>query len=109
LLGGDIMHKEMDMTSGNIFEKLVIYAIPLVFTGILQLLYNAADLVICGMFGSPNSTAAISSTNSLIHLIVNLFMGLSVGANVLMARCYGEKNKKKVKESFILQWCFQLL
>jgi putative MATE family efflux protein len=89
------MHKEMDMTSGNIFKKLVVYAIPLVFTGILQLLYNAADLVICGMFGSPNSTAAISSTNSLTHLIVNLFMGLSVGANVLMARCYGEKNKEK--------------
>ena len=89
------MHKEMDMTSGSMFKKLVVYAIPLIFTGILQLLYNAADLVICGMFGSPNSTAAISSTNSLIHLIVNLFMGLSVGANVLMARCYGEKNKEK--------------
>ena len=89
------MHKEMDMTSGNIFKKLIVYAIPLVFTGILQLLYTAADLVICGMFGSENSTAAISSTNSLIHLIINLFMGLSVGANVLMARCYGEKNKEK--------------
>lgn len=89
------MHKEMDMTTGNIFKKIVIYAIPLVLTGILQLLYTAADLVICGMFGSPNSTAAISSTNSLISLIVNLFMGLSVGANVLMARCYGEKNKEK--------------
>ena len=90
------MHKEMDMTNGNIFKKIVIYAIPLVLTGILQLLYTAADLVICGMFGSPNSTAAISSTNSLISLIVNLFMGLSVGANVLMARCYGEKNQEKV-------------
>lgn len=103
------MHKEMDMTSGNIFKKLVVYAIPLVLTGILQLLYNAADLVICGMFGSPNSTAAISSTNSLIHLIVNLFLGLSVGANVLMARCYGEKNKEKGQRVVYTAMVFSIL
>ena len=103
------MHKEMDMTNGNIFKKIVVYAIPLVLTGILQLLYTAADLVICGMFGSPNSTAAISSTNSLISLIVNLFMGLSVGANVLMARCYGEKNKEKGQRVVYTAMVFSIL
>lgn len=103
------MHKEMDMTNGNILKKIIIYAIPLVFTGILQLLYTAADLVICGMFGSPNSTAAISSTGSLVGLIVNLFMGLSVGANVLMARCYGEKNKEKGQRVVYTSMVFSIL
>ena len=86
---------EMDMTSGNLFKKIVIFSIPLILSGILQLLYNAADLIICGQFGSQHSTAAISSTNSLTNLIVNFFLGLSVGANVLMARCFGQGNKEK--------------
>lgn len=103
------MHKEIDMTSGNILKKIIVYAIPLVLTGILQLLYTAADLVICGMFGSPNATAAISSTNSLISLIVNLFMGLSVGANVLMARCYGEKNKEKAQRVVYTSMVFSVI
>ena len=103
------MHKEIDMTTGNILKKIIVYAIPLVLTGILQLLYTAADLVICGMFGSPNATAAISSTNSLISLIVNLFMGLSVGANVLMARCYGEKNKEKAQRVVYTSMVFSVI
>ena len=86
---------EMDMTNGNLFKKIIIFSIPLIFSGILQLLYNATDLIVCGQFGSEHSTAAISSTNSLINLYVNLFLGLSVGANVLMARCFGSGNKEK--------------
>ena len=86
---------EIDMTSGNLFKKILIFAVPLIFSGILQLLYNAADLIVCGIFGSNNATAAISSTNSLINLIVTLFMGLSVGANVLMARAFGANSKEK--------------
>ena len=97
LLEGVIMAKsnEMNMTSGNLFKKLVVFSIPLILSGILQLLYNAADLIVCGQFGSEHSTAAISSTNSLTNLIVNFFLGLSVGANVLMARCFGQGNKEK--------------
>jgi len=87
--------KTNDLTSGNLFKKLLFYSIPIILSGILQLLYNAADLIVCGQFGSLHSTAAISSTNSLINLIINFFLGLSVGSNVLMARCLGENNKEK--------------
>ncbi len=91
------MHKtnEMDMTSGNLFKKLILFSLPLALSGILQLLYNAADLIVCGQFGSEHSVAAISSTNALINLIIQLFLGLSVGTNVLMARCFGQNNKEK--------------
>lgn len=83
------------MTEGNLFKKLIVFSIPLIFSGILQLFYNAADLIVCGQFGSEHSTAAISSTNALINMIVNLFLGLSVGANVLMARAFGAEDREK--------------
>ena len=89
-------HKnEMDMTSGNLFKKIFLFSLPIILSGLLQLLYNAADLVVCGKFGSEHSVGAISATNSLINLIIQLFMGLSVGANVLMARCFGANLKEK--------------
>lgn len=87
---------EVNMTNGNLFSKLLLVSFPLILSGILQLLYNAADLIVCRMFGSgEHSSGAISSTNPLINLIINLFLGLSIGANVLMARSYGENNKEK--------------
>lgn len=89
------MNKQMDLTSGNLFKKLWQYAIPLILSGFLQLLYNACDLIVCGNFGSEHSVGAISSTNSIINLVVNLFLGLSVGANVCMSKAYGEKNQEK--------------
>ncbi len=101
--------KSLDMTDGNLFKKLFLYSLPIVFSGILQLLYNAFDLIVCGQYGSINSTAAISSTNSLINLIVNLFLGLSVGANVLMARCYGQKNKEKADRVAYTSMVFSLI
>lgn len=101
--------KSLDMTEGNLFKKIFLYSLPIVFSGILQLLYYAFDLIICGTYGSANSTAAISSTNSLINLIVNLFLGLSVGANVLMARCYGQKNKEKADRVAYTSMVFSLI
>lgn len=83
------------MTSGNLFRKILVYSLPIILSGELQLLYNAADLVVCGRFGSEHSVGAISATGSLINLIIQLFMGLSVGANVLMARCYGSNQAAK--------------
>lgn len=85
----------MNMTEGNLFRKLILFSLPLILSGVLQLFYNAADLIVCGQFGSEHATAAISSTNALINLIVNLFLGLSVGANVLMARCFGAEDREK--------------
>ncbi len=90
------MAKEVTMTQKEgLFKNLCIFIAPLMLTGILQLLYTASDLIICGLYGPEHSTAAISSTNALINLIVNLFMGLSVGANVIMARCYGANDPQK--------------
>lgn len=100
---------EIDMTSGNLFYKLFIVALPLILSGVLQLFYNAADLIVCGMYGSNHSVAAISSTNALINLIINLFLGLSVGANVLMARCFGERNSNKGQRVVYTSMIFSLL
>lgn len=98
-VGEEILPKrgknEMDMTSGNLAKKILLFSLPVIFSSELQLLYNAADLVVCGMFGSEHSVGAISATNSLINLIIQIFLGLSVGANVLMARCVGAKQKEK--------------
>lgn len=86
---------EIDMTSGNLFKKILFFSLPLMLSGILQLLYNAADLIVCGKYGSEHAVAAISATNSLINLIIQLFLGFAVGASVLMSRCFGSNNAKK--------------
>lgn len=87
--------KEINLTEGNLLKKLVLYALPLLLSGVLQLFFNATDLIICNIFGSENSTAAISSTTTLINLLVNFFLGLSIGSNILMARCFGARNQEK--------------
>ncbi|MBQ8318076.1 MAG: oligosaccharide flippase family protein, partial [Lachnospiraceae bacterium] len=67
---------EMDMCSGSIMKKMLLFAVPLMFSSILQLLFNAADIVVVGRFAGDNSLAAVGSTSSLINLLVNLFVGL---------------------------------
>lgn len=88
---------QMNMTTGSIAKKSLLFAFPVLLSGWLQLLYSAADLITCGNFGSKNSVGAISATTSLISLIVSLFLGFSVGANVLIAQAYGEKDKEKAE------------
>lgn len=90
---------EMDMTSGPILKKLLIFSLPLMLTGILQLLYNAADIVVVGRFAGSEAMAAVGSTASLINLTVNLFIGLSVGASVSVANHYGAGRYKEVNEA----------
>ena len=87
------------MTQGAIFPKLLEFSVPLIFSSILQLLFNAADIVVVGRFAGDNSLAAVGSTGSLINLLVNLFMGLSIGTNVLAANYFGQKNKNKLQET----------
>ena len=88
--------EKLDMTSGPLFKKIVVFAIPLMVTSILQLLYNAADMIVVGKFAGPQSFAAVGSTTSLINLIVNLFMGLSMGTGVIAAQSIGAKNKQRL-------------
>lgn len=90
---------EMDMCNGPLFGKIIIYSVPLILSGILQLLFNAADIVVVGRFAGNHALAAVGSTSSLINLLVNLFMGLSVGANVLVAGYYGGNKHKEISET----------
>lgn len=86
----------MDMCSGPLFSKIVRYTLPIIFSGILQLLYNAADLVIVGKYAGKTSLAAVGSTGSLTNLIVNLFIGLSVGTGVVVAQSIGAADRGKI-------------
>lgn len=83
---------EMNMCEGKILGKLIVYALPLVFTNVLQLLFNAADVAVLGIFVNDDAVAAVGATGALINLIIGLFVGLSVGANVLVAKFAGEQN-----------------
>ena len=87
---------EMDMTTGPLLPKVLAFSGPLILTGILQLLYNAADIVVVGRFAGPQALAAVGSTGALINLLVNVFMGLSVGASVVVARAYGAGDNRSV-------------
>ena len=89
---------EIDMCNGPLLGKIMVFYIPLMLSGILQLLFNAADIVVVGRFAGNEALAAVGSTGSLTNLIVNLFIGLSVGANVLVARFYGAGQDGELKE-----------
>ena len=90
---------EIDMCSGSILPKLLQFCMPLMFSSILQLLFNAADIIVVGRFAGDNSLAAVGSTSAIVNLLVNLFMGLSVGANILAARCYGAKEPESLRQT----------
>lgn len=87
------------MCSGSIFKKMFMFALPLMCSSILQLLFNAADIVVVGRFAGDNALAAVGSNTALINLLTNLFVGLSIGSNVLTARYYGAKQEKNLKET----------
>lgn len=86
-----------DMTTGPFFKKIVLFSIPLIFTGLLQLIYNTADTVIVGRFAGKQALAAVGSTGSLVALILNVFMGLAMGAGVVTAKYIGAGNMQKIK------------
>ncbi len=90
---------EMDMCSGPLLGKILVYAIPLMLSGILQLLFNAADVIVVGRFAGHESLAAVGSTSALINLLINVFIGLSIGANVLVAQYFGAGKEKEVQDT----------
>lgn len=95
---GNAKKYEIDMCNGPLLGKILIFYLPLMLSGILQLLFNAADIVVVGRFAGNEALAAVGSTSSLTNLLVNLFIGLSVGANVLVARFYGGGKSNELKE-----------
>lgn len=80
---------EIDMCSGPLLPRILLFAFPLICSGVLQLLFNAADIIVVGRFAGSHAMAAVGATSSLIALLVNFFIGISVGANVLIARFCG--------------------
>lgn len=90
---------QMDMCNGSIMKKLLIFTIPLIFSSVLQLLFNAADIVIVGRFAGDIYMGAVGSTSSIINLLVNFFIGLSIGANILVARYLGAKEKEDLQQT----------
>ena len=86
--------RDIDMTEGSIFSKIVAFSVPLMATGILQLLFNAADMAVVGKYVSETALAAVGSTGSLVNLIVNFIIGLSAGAGVIMSKHFGSKDEE---------------
>lgn len=89
----------MDLTEGSIIKKLLLFSLPLMASNVLQLFFNAADIMVVGQFAGDNSLAAVGSTSSLIHLLTNVFMGLSVGVNVLVARYFAAKQEEELRKT----------
>lgn len=87
------------MTTGPFFKKILIFSVPLMLTGVLQLIYNAADVMVVGRFAGSDSLAAVGSTSSLVNLIINLFVGLSTGAGVVTARHIGANSNDRIHKS----------
>lgn len=91
--------RSADLTSGPMLQKIILFSVPLAASSILQLLFNAADVVVVGRFAGSTALAAVGSNGSLINLLVNLFVGLSLGANVVAARCFGARDEKGVQDT----------
>lgn len=88
---------EINMTEGSIMDKLIAFFVPLMLTGFLQLLFNAVDIIIVGRFTGSDALAAVGSTTALINTMINLFIGVSIGTNVLAARYFAAGLKKDLK------------
>ena len=91
--------RTMDMANGPLLKNIFIFAIPLIFTNILQMLFNSADTIIVGKFAGDQALAAVGATGSIVFLITSLFNGLATGTNVIVARYIGTGNKDKIKDS----------
>ena len=90
---------EIDMCNGTIMDKLISFALPLMVSGILQLMFNAVDIIVVGRFSGRQALAAVGSTTALINVFTNLFIGVSLGANVLAARFYAAGKDKEMSET----------
>lgn len=93
------MNKSISFTSGPILSTLIKYTVPLIFTNLIQVFYGIADSIIVGMSGETEAVGAIGTTTAFINLVVNMFIGCSIGTKVVVARYVGEKNSKKVENA----------
>ncbi len=91
--------KTIDMTEGSVFLKLVLFSIPLMITNLLQMLYNAADMMVVSLSHEPSAVGAIGMTGAFINLVINVFMGFATGANVMVARHIGAKDGERTSRT----------
>ena len=90
---------EIDMCNGSIMDKLISFSLPLMVSSILQLMFNAVDIIVVGRFSGSQALAAVGSTTALINIFTNLFIGISLGANVLAARYFAAGREKEMSEA----------
>ena len=90
---------EMDMIHGPLVKNILLYAFPLMLSGMLQLMFNAADVIVVGRFAGSQALAAVGSTGALCNLLINLFVGISIGTNVLVARYFGARDLDGIQET----------
>ena len=90
---------QMDMLNGSIFNKILLFALPLAISSILQQLFNSVDVAVVGRFASSEALAAVGSNSSVISLLINLFVGISVGANVVIANYIGQGKTEKIQDA----------
>lgn len=95
----------MNMCEGSILKKMIIFALPLMITNVLQIIFNATDVAVLGILVGDDAVAAVGANNSLINLITCVFIGLSIGANVLVARLAGEQNRERAKKAVGTSMC----
>ena len=94
-----LFRSEIDMCNGSIMDKLISFSLPLMVSGILQLAFNAVDIIVVGRFSGSQALAAVGSTTALINVFTNLFIGISLGANVLAARFYAAGKDREMSET----------
>ena len=90
-------NKRVDMLNGSLLDKLLLFAIPLALSSILQQLFNSVDVAVVGKFDSSSGQAAVGCNGPVINLLINIFVGISVGANVVISTYIGQNKKEKVK------------
>jgi len=101
--------QQVNMTEGSLLPKVIRFSLPLAATGVLQLLFNAADVIVVGKFAGATALAAVGATTALINLLVNAFMGISVGVNILVARYLGCREDERVRNSVHTAFALSLL
>ena len=90
---------QVDMLHGSLADKIILFALPLAASSILQQLFNSADVAVAGRFAGSEALAAVGGNSPVINLIVNLFVGFSIGANVVIASAIGQGNKKRANRA----------
>ena len=101
--------EQVNMIEGALLPKVLRFSLPLAATGVLQLLFNAADVIVVGKFAGATALAAVGATTALINLLVNAFMGISVGVNILVARYLGCREDERVRACVHTAFALSLL